>query len=622
MKLKERPTDFRVLEVLREGFPERHGRHKVYRVTKSKFTTIEAADLLAAAADVEKSDISFAGLKDRQGVTVQYMSVDGGKRMQINEPGFTVEFVGDSDAPVESDWIDGNAFDITVRELNAEDIRCFRSWKVVVKTQGVPNYFDDQRFGSLRHGQGFIVREMMDGKIESALKRLLLYPSPFDPPREAAFKGRLRRAWGEFDQCVKLCHGGKHLSIFQHLAENPKDFAGAFRFVSKQIRLIHLYSYQSYLWNLTASAYLRRKLGSDKLVMLPTDAGQVVAYTELPYPQFAELSLKTIPLLAPNVVIKDRDVRAAVDEVLEKQEITLSQLVVPGVEGFAFKPEERALIVIPRHLRVLQPEDDELNPGFYKLRIRFELPRGSYATLAVKRLFANAKVREIKLEAPEPTTREVRIPPRREHNKYLKERTPVGRSPIRESGTMPESMRPPELPFDKEQNFRDRRPRSFSKSFDRDHPRARPGERADRPRFFKKSLDVSPGPPANTTTPPDVTNPANPPIITNPEGAPPVKKSYEVERPAAGASHARPNLEKQPFDRKPFDRKPYGSKPYGNKSYGNKPYGNKSFGRPSFGDRPASPRTGPAPGKSKFQKRVRPSDGKRPPQDDAGAPKE
>ncbi|HKE00154.1 MAG TPA: hypothetical protein VKE69_04035, partial [Planctomycetota bacterium] len=30
---------------------------------------------------------------------------------------------------------------------------------------------------------------------------------------------------------------------------------------------------------------------------------------------------------------------------------------------------------------------DELNPGFAKVELRFELPRGSYATLVVKRLF-------------------------------------------------------------------------------------------------------------------------------------------------------------------------------------------------------------------------------------------
>jgi tRNA pseudouridine13 synthase len=521
LKLKERPSDFRVLEVLRKGLPSGHGRFKIYRVTKTKFTTLEAADLLAAAADVEKSGVAYAGLKDRQGVTMQYFSVEGGGKIKINEPGFQVEYVGDSDAPVDSTWLEANAFDITARELNREDIRCFKSWKYVVKSQGVPNYFDDQRFGSLRHGQGFIVREMMDGNIESALKRLLLYPSPFDPPRDAAFKGRLRRAWGDFELCVKLCRGGKHLSVFEHLAGNPKDFAGAFRFVSRQIRLIHLYSYQSYLWNLSAAAYLRRKLGNDMLISLPTDAGPVVAWKELPAHVFAALSLKTLPLLAPDVKITDPEVRGAVDEVLQKQGITLERLRVPGVEGFAFKAEERALVVIPRHLRVMAPDDDEENPGFYKIRMRFELPRGSYATLMMKRLFANAKV-DIAKPAPEAVfdtpekkllDRGIRtIPERRVPDAPSKPRKGVPRSPIRESGDLPEGMRPPAPKFEHPRSFRDRDrgrggapggfrrppfggPRFDRKPFGKPHPGGRPhpaGPSHPGGRFFEKKRESPP----------------------------------------------------------------------------------------------------------------------------------
>jgi tRNA(Glu) U13 pseudouridine synthase TruD len=61
-----------------------------------------------------------------------------------------------------------------------------------------------------------------------------------------------------------------------------------------------------------------------------------------------------------------------------------------AVPGFHLKGEERALIVRPAHLRVRPPEPDGLNRGFSAVRVRFELPRGSYATLIVKRLFAEA----------------------------------------------------------------------------------------------------------------------------------------------------------------------------------------------------------------------------------------
>ena len=43
----------------------------------------------------------------------------------------------------------------------------------------VPNYFDDQRFGCLRHGQGFIVRQLMSGNFEKALLAMLAAPSKY-----------------------------------------------------------------------------------------------------------------------------------------------------------------------------------------------------------------------------------------------------------------------------------------------------------------------------------------------------------------------------------------------------------------------------------------------------------
>lgn len=432
MKLKQKPGDFRVLEVLQDGIPRHSGEFRVYRVTKTKLTTIEAAEMIAREAGVEKRCVQFAGLKDRQGVTVQYISVEGGKRIVINEPGLKVEHVFDCDEPVESEWVKANAFDITVRELHREDIRCFDESREIVKEVGVPNYFDDQRFGSLRHGQGFVAREMIEGQIESALKRCLLFPSPYDPPHDAAFKGRLRRAWGEWEQCVKLCRGGKHLSVFEHLVTHPEDFAGAFRYVSQRLRLIHLYAFQSYLWNESVSAYLRKKLPRASQVELRTDAGSVVAWRNLSAAERSQLLFKSFPLLAPDVKITDPEIREAVMQVLEQEGLTLARLKIPGVEGFAFKAEDRALAVVPRHMRVLKPEDDSLAHGLYQIRVRFELPRGSYATMVVKRLFITPEL---------VVTREpLRVGSTTPLIDYKKKSGPRPRT-LRESGEIPKAIR-------------------------------------------------------------------------------------------------------------------------------------------------------------------------------------
>ena len=74
MKLKSKPGDFVVREILRDGYLRPRGRFRVYRVTKRKSTSLEAAAFLARHAGVDAGEIGLAGLKDRQGITTQFMS--------------------------------------------------------------------------------------------------------------------------------------------------------------------------------------------------------------------------------------------------------------------------------------------------------------------------------------------------------------------------------------------------------------------------------------------------------------------------------------------------------------------------------------------------------------------
>ena len=60
MKLKVRPSDFKVTERLAEGVLRDQGHFRVYRVRKEKVTSLEAATELAAAAGVAPADVGMA----------------------------------------------------------------------------------------------------------------------------------------------------------------------------------------------------------------------------------------------------------------------------------------------------------------------------------------------------------------------------------------------------------------------------------------------------------------------------------------------------------------------------------------------------------------------------------
>jgi tRNA pseudouridine13 synthase len=74
-----------------------------------------------------------------------------------------------------------------------------------------------------------------------------------------------------------------------------------------------------------------------------------------------------------------------VEEVLEVEGLTLAEIRIKGMQKPFFSKGERAACVRPADLGH-ETGTDELNAGRRKLALRFELPRGSYATMLVKRI--------------------------------------------------------------------------------------------------------------------------------------------------------------------------------------------------------------------------------------------
>ena len=163
-RIKQRSEDFRVRELLCDGVLRPSGEWRVFRVIKRKLTSLEAAARLAELAGVAAGDVSMAGMKDRQGVTVQHMALRGGRDVSWRDERLRIEEVGCTDAPLTSEASSGNSFEIVVRGLDRVEIERMRTNVPLVREQGVVNYFDDQRFGNPRHGQGWIALQLMRGQ--------------------------------------------------------------------------------------------------------------------------------------------------------------------------------------------------------------------------------------------------------------------------------------------------------------------------------------------------------------------------------------------------------------------------------------------------------------------------
>lgn len=379
MRLKHEPGDFVVRELIGDEYFKERGRFQVYRVTKRKLTTLEAAGRLAELANVPQAEVGLAGLKDRQGLTTQFMSVKGGRPVFLKTPELRIESAGFAARELTSSESLGNAFEITVRRLSREDYEALVRGVAEVKAYGLPNYFGEQRFGNLRHGQGWIARDLALGKHEVALRALLSARSEHDDARNARFKSGIDHAWGDWRQCREIAgRFGQYISVFQHLIREPDDFPGAFRFVKSQLRLIHLYAWQSHLWNRAVAAYVESVTPAKDRFMVASPEGRLI---------FARGEIKADPATKGKFRlpgtglddVKDPKQRDLLALALSKEGLQPHEFRIEGVSGFQLKGEDRPLLVTPRNMRV----DDR---GEGKIVVSFELPRGAYATLVMARI--------------------------------------------------------------------------------------------------------------------------------------------------------------------------------------------------------------------------------------------
>jgi tRNA pseudouridine13 synthase len=386
MRLKSVPEDFRVRELL-EFEEARDGEHYVHLLHKEKLSTPEALALLVRDCDVPRSAIAYAGLKDRQAVTDQYVSI-AHRRVELKLPHLRVSCVGRSAIPITSRMSRGNSFTITVRDLRPMEAAHVRRNLPSLQKTGLPNYFDDQRFGCLRHGQGFALLHVLRGDHEGALRRLVAAPSPVAISGDLKLKRALQHRWGDWDACLQVARGPVYQPVFQHLRARPGDFRGALELLPLRQRVIHSFAFQSFLWNRALSRLLRPGVPGSQRLRIHTLAGDLIAWKYLDPGREERLRAMSTPLYGPEGAGGSPPFRKAMATELQEQGLAREDFVRENIPGMIWHEEVREPIVKPGDLAAVQLEPDDMHAGAVKATLSFSLPRGCYATMVLKRLFA------------------------------------------------------------------------------------------------------------------------------------------------------------------------------------------------------------------------------------------
>lgn len=384
MKIKERPEDFQV-EELTEVKPQASGPFTLYRLEKRNLNTLDALQFVRRRWKIDRQRIGFGGLKDRHAKTVQYFTILHGPERQLNQTGLHVEYLGRAAEPFTSKDIRANRFRITIHDLGQENVQQAQQAVEEVRRDGVPNYFDEQRFGSASSGE-FIARHLVHGRYEEALRLALTTPYEFDRGAEKKEKAVLRAHWGEWKKCLTQLGDGQARRVVEHLALNSADFHGALRFIHPEVRHFYLNAYQSYLWNNILARWLESHCRPDQLLTHRLQLTVVPIHRNLDDAQRNELTNLRLPLPTARAKLDPIDPRLPIIQgVLKEEVLELRDLKLKGLREWFFSKGERAALCLPEGLQS-ETTTDERHSGKQKMILSFDLPRGSYATLLLARL--------------------------------------------------------------------------------------------------------------------------------------------------------------------------------------------------------------------------------------------
>jgi tRNA pseudouridine13 synthase len=386
LKIKRLPEDF-VVEELTE-FSSHGGAYALYKLRKRSIGTPEVVEEIVRRWKIPRHRISYGGLKDKHAVAIQFVTVQNGPRRSLTQSNFELSYISQAATPFTPQDISGNRFAIVLRDLSESALAHALAALPEVQAAGVPNYFDDQRFGSVGVSGEFIARPWCAGDYERALWLALADPHPDDRPDERRQKEIMREQWGKWPACKAALDRSHRRSVVTYLADKPPDrpdYRGAFARIKIDLRGLYLAAFQSCLWNRMLERWLRSELPAEQLVDVPLKLGAVPFFRDLDSETAARVRNMLLPLPSARLHLEEGPMHTLITQVLGEFGLELRQLRVKYPRDSFFSKGQRAAAIKVNGL-TSSAAADEMYPGRKKLSLGFDLPRGSYATILVKRL--------------------------------------------------------------------------------------------------------------------------------------------------------------------------------------------------------------------------------------------
>ncbi|MEW5955615.1 MAG: tRNA pseudouridine(13) synthase TruD [Candidatus Micrarchaeota archaeon] len=400
-----KPEEFVVEEILEDGAvleagkpfsrEDAPGKFCHFVLQKRGWNTAQALDAVADCLHISRKRLDCAGTKDRNALTVQLCSafaVPPQRLLSLKVKDIAINGAWNAGDKVRMGSLLGNRFTIMLNFENCKEWPDTAKVEARAKESGYcfPNYFGDQRFGSLRRNTHEVGKLLLQGKMEAAAMNFLTFT---DEREEGAGREARKRLAEQKDFSKALSYFPNYLkyerTMIAHLSVYPKDFVGALRKLPRATLLMFVHAFQSHLFN----EMLRKRIADG-----PLEAGKGDFWCDADEHGFpllwggdavkqvkskaeaAKLQKrvdKSKAFLAANIIGSESKLNAEEKAFLKEQGMSQENFVVKSIPEVSSRGSFRSMLAPLKGFEVL-----EQSP----VKIRFALQSGAYATEALKHL--------------------------------------------------------------------------------------------------------------------------------------------------------------------------------------------------------------------------------------------
>ncbi len=385
-KLRTMPEDF-IVEELPISFTNT-GPYTICRLTKKSWEHQHAVREITNRLHISPKRFGWAGTKDRNAVTTQYVSLYNVPKEDIEAlaiKDITITPVATHQFSLGLGNLEGNSFQLTLRGCEEEGLAEKTEAITAAVKNGIPNYFGLQRFGAMKpvtHKMGY---HILRGEFEEAVSLYVGDAFPYESDEIKASRNRFRET-GDAKEALHTLpvHLTYERIMLDSLMKNPGDFGAALQALPPKLLSMFVSAYQSWLFNMAVSARCAEGVALNEPRIgehLVFSNGRVDTVTEKNLPTARQhmkrgrcfvvgwMPGKTLPVAAGPL-------EEAMFALMEKDEISMDSFdkaaafVKTNYDGF--------------HRRISLEADVHAEVMGSDVRLSFTLPPGHYATTVAR----------------------------------------------------------------------------------------------------------------------------------------------------------------------------------------------------------------------------------------------